>query len=449
MTQKGFLLEVASGAFGDVEDALRGRLPQQIDVRLLPLTANTALLRGHLVDALRAADPGLDLADFFAGLGTRVRPVDDAQVQARIRARSSVELPERAARRAARIAGFDWHLGACRVPEAWDRLGGPDDIAWSVRLGQIDTGYTPHPALGFGTPQPWLQVADSRTFVPEAPDREDWINAEPGNGVDPMTGFHEGHGTRIATTICGHDPGASGGAFLGVAPRVPLVMVRIADSVIVPDRQAEMAQAVRYLVETAGVGAINISLGFLPPGITRRELKQALHEAYEAGVIVVCAAGNHVDPVVVPARLNRTVAVAGVTRADIPWSGSSFGHQVDFSAPAADLRRGNVKRGLTRLTFSYSAGGDGTSYAAAMTTGAAALWLQHRNAELAAAYAQPWQRVAAFRQLARDHARVPTVTVDGQPLWQPGSFGTGILDVDALLDAPLPPASTLTPEPTP
>jgi hypothetical protein len=57
--------------------------------------------------------------------------------------------------------------------------------------------------------------------------------------------------------------------------------------------------------------------------------------------------------------------------------------------------------------------------------------------------------VAAFRQLACDHARVPTVAVDGQPLWQPGSFGTGILDVDALLNAPLPPASTLTSEPTP
>ncbi|MBS1212839.1 MAG: hypothetical protein H6R26_1456, partial [Proteobacteria bacterium] len=62
---------------------------------------------------------------------------------------------------------------------------------------------------------------------------------------------------------------------------------------------------------------------------------------------------------------------------------------------------------------------------------------------------EPWQRVAAFRLLARNSTRVPGVTVNNQPLWQPGSFGTGILDADELLDSPLPPAASLAREALP
>jgi hypothetical protein len=100
-------------------------------------------------------------------------------------------------------------------------------------------------------------------------------------------------------------------------------------------------------------------------------------------------------------------------------------------------------------TFTYGAGGDGTSYAAAMTTGVAALRLQHRRAELSRAYTEPWQRVAAFRLLARNFARVPGVTVNYQLLWQPGSFGTWILNADEPLNAPLPRISQTDREPTP
>jgi hypothetical protein len=449
MSNRNFLLVFLKDNLQQVETDLRTALPAELDVRLLPLTEHTAILRGHLVDAFRAAHPDFSLAQFFAERGCRAQALDDEQVQARVASRSPVELPERQVLPALRLAGLDWHLALCNVGPAWHRLGGPDNIGWTTRVGQLDTGYTRHPVFGFGTPKPWLDVASSQTFIDPPPDRENWLDVEPGGGLDPLSGFSGGHGTRIASTICGHDPQASGGSFYGVAPRVPLVMARVADSVLVTDRQTEMVNALRYLVETARVDVINISLGFLPPGSTDDKLKAALSDAYEAGVIVVCAAGNYVDPVFVPARLNRTVAVAGVTRSEVPWSGSSFGPQVDFSAPAADLRRANVKRGVTNPKFSYGNGGDGTSYASAMTTGGAALWLQHRGAELSTAYSQPWQRVAAFRHLARECARVPTVSYAGQPLWQSGSFGTGILDVDALLVAPLPPAATLQREPQP
>jgi len=81
----------------------------------------------------------------------------------------------------------------------------------------------------------------------------------------------------------------------------------------------------------------------------------------------------------------------------------------------------------------------GTSFASAMVSAAAALWLLHRGAAIAARYAQPWQRVEAFTQLVRSTTRQPSG-------WQPQPFGTGILDVEALLKAPLPAAASLQPQ---
>ena len=137
---------------------------------------------------------------------------------------------------------------------------------------------------------------------------------------------------------------------------------------------------------------------------------------------------------VAPARLPETIAVAGVTADDGWWSGSSYGPEVDFSAPAAGIRRASV-RGTDR--FDYGDGGDGPSYAAALTSGVAALWLLHHRVELAQRYAEHWQRIEAFRLLARLHVRVPAG-------WNAAAgFGPGILDAAALLAAALPDAAAL------
>jgi len=82
----------------------------------------------------------------------------------------------------------------------------------------------------------------------------------------------------------------------------------------------------------------------------------------------------------------------------------------------------------------------GTTFATAMTAGAAALWLHRHAAELPARYRKPWQVVEAFRVMARRTASVP-------PGWRKDAgFGSGILDVAALMDpAHLPNADDLVP----
>ena len=431
------LLTTDGRSLAAVEKKLRKYLPG-LDVRLWPVGPTQAVLRAPIVRAIETDYPSIGAGPLLAILGiSRIDSIDDEASATLIALRDTTLLPPRSSAQArAAAGGFDWHLNQSGAAAAWLLLGGPDSIAWGgVVVGHIDTGYTRHPALGFDGAS-WIDTVNARTFVPAPSGGEAALpSTEPGGGGDNLEGISAGHGTRMAAAISGHASSAAGGAFYGVAPKVPLVPVRITDSTWMSHRQREFAQALRHLVGAAGAKVVNVSLGIVG-AVVLKDLRSALDAAYEAGVIVICAAGNIVNPVVAPARLSRTLAVGGVTADARPWAGSSYGPETDFSGYAAGIRRAHVERGPK---FSYAGSGDGTSYATAMTSGAAALWLAHHGAALDVSYPLAWQRVEAFRTVARQTARVPTV-------WNPGAFGSGILDIDALLRAALPPAAA-TPAP--
>ena len=285
-----------------------------------------------------------------------------------------------------------------------------------------------HPVFGFGA-SPWVDVAAGRTFFAASAGAS---NPGPGGGVDPVAALMDGHGTRVASVICGHDPAAPGGEFFGIAPRVPLVPVRIADHVLISHAQTQLAQALRHLVRDARVSVVNLSMGFLPRWQIG-EVDRAIDEAYEAGVIMVCAAGQPLSSVISPAHGRRTIAAAGSTRAGVPWGDSAHGPAVDWAAPASEIFRADTSGAGVP---GYAGNGDGTSYSAAITSGAAALWLARHGSALDAMYPQPWQRVEAFKVVAKASARL-------MPHQQPGSFGAGILQIDRLLQLPLPAAASL------
>ena len=340
------------------------------------------------------------------------------------------------------IDGVDWHLARTRLCAAWERVGGRDAIDWgTVVVGQIDTGWVAHPALGWpsrharGPASPFvLTDRDWNYFAAET-------DPEPGAGPsaasprdtarDPLTGPNGGHGTRTGTVLAGHDP-AEG--YYGAAPRVPYLPVRLSNCIEIGREIAGLGDALAHLIDIGGVDVITISMGTAPGGMTAAARTQ-LRRAYELGIIVCCAAGNHAPFVVVPARERHTIAVGGCAPGDRPWSGSSHGPQVDICAPAWSIWRGTAEPSGAQIACRYGYG-EGTSYATPQVAGTAALWLACHGPAIRRRYGG-WQRVEAFKALLRASAD------DCRGTWDKAHFGAGILDACALLEADLPAAAAL------
>lgn len=448
MSNAGLEIRYKRGkAFGKIDKALSARLDGLAGSALIPVSSVSALLHGDLRKILLTRMSDSQLAALVKANGGNIAgPVDENRFTNLVQYRETADTRPRTS-----PATPGWHLACIDAPGAWALLGGPAGIAWGdVLVGHIDTGYTQNPALGFtpgNSSSPWIDTVRDHNFR-----RNDTgSDASEPPREDPNSAYEfalwgtpfSGHGTRTLSTLCGYDPAAPYVAgningFYGVAPRVPSVPVRVTDFVGITDiLESALPEAIRYLVNDVGVKVMSMSLG-APHFLTLRgipqSLKDAINEAYEKGVIYVCAAGNNIpNPYVIyPARSNRTLAVAGVALKDgkvLPWTGSSCGAQVDISAPAHNILRPSTSRSNK---FSYGDNGDGTSYATAMTAGAAALWLAKHGSALDKAYPERWMRVEAFKQLAKATA---TAHAD---LASNAEFGAGVLNVKNLLTAKLP-----------
>ncbi|MCW3465670.1 S8 family serine peptidase [Chitinophaga nivalis] len=281
-----------------------------------------------------------------------------------------------------------------------------------IQVVQFDTGYTNHSKVlnGFDTDQDY-------NFLNQSTD-----------ALDPRTvaiGKQPGHGTRTGSLLIGnvYSPAAGNGNCGLLTPSGSrLVPFRIAETVVIINRQQQLAAALDTAI-AQGFDVITMSMG-LPPTITTAQLAR---RAYESGIIWCCAAGNSVQAVVAPAVYPGTIAVAASNPLDRDWSGSSRGTMVDITAPGQDVYVPIWQEGaLHPEGFAY---GDGTSYATPHIAAAAAYWLaKYQDVLKAPAYAG-WRRVEAFRTALQTAARR-----DNQ-LPRKG-FGSGMLDVAALLDTP-------------
>ena len=103
-----------------------------------------------------------------------------------------------------------------------------------------------------------------------------------------------GHGTHIAGTIAGNGA-RSNGEFVGVAPNANIVDVRVLDS-NGAGRLSSVIAGIQWVLahrETYGIRVINMSLG-APAWTSYRAdpLAGAVEAAWNAGLVVVAAAGN-------------------------------------------------------------------------------------------------------------------------------------------------------------
>ena len=293
-----------------------------------------------------------------------------------------------------------------------------------LTLVQLDTGYSDHSKCANG-----YNFQKDFDFVDADVDAKD--------AFSKVFGKHPWHGTRTASLAIGGllktDPtkmdGNGGVLSFNNIPAVKLIPHRIAQSVILLGRGKELVNAARYAIRNQA-DVMFMCMGSYP----RPMIEAVAKEAYEKGVIWVCAAGNEVEVVVAPALYPGTIAVAAINPDDKPWDGSSHGTTVDIAAPGEDVYVPFLDKDGNEI-MAY---GSGTSYATPHVASAAMLWKAKNLEEIEQKYLQPWQIVEAFRK-----SLIKTSRPFADSTWK-GDYGHGILDIEKLLNYPLPKVDDIT-----
>jgi serine protease AprX len=112
----------------------------------------------------------------------------------------------------------------------------------------------------------------------------------PAGSVDP-----NGHGTHVAGIMVGNGSHSQGGALAGIAPAASLVSIRVLDGVG-QGNTSTMLAGLQWVIDHKdeyGIRVLNLSLGhpiYEPAEVD--PLVQAVEAVWESGIVVVCSAGN-------------------------------------------------------------------------------------------------------------------------------------------------------------
>ena len=296
--------------------------------------------------------------------------------------------------------GFAWHLDKAYtgLGPARDSLG-VDQSA--VTIVHLDTGFDrKHPARP-------AHVVQERNFV------EDKLAPDCADDLTPESGVlrNRGHGTGTLGILAGQllrgvQPAVGNGVLLGAAAPMRVVPVRIANSVVEFWTSA-VAQGINFAREI-GADVVSMSMGGLPSAAWA----DAVNAAYDAGVVVVCAAGNNfggfpTSLTVYPARFGRVVAACGAMADRSAYFHIPADHMEGNAGPGSKMRTAlaaftpnipwaRIGTGIVDLD------GAGTSAATPQVAAAAALWLHRNGGEFPKG---SWRRAEAARQALFQSAR--------------------------------------------
>jgi serine protease AprX len=148
-----------------------------------------------------------------------------------------------------------------------------------VRVAVLDTGVTPSSA-------DWAPsgVSGSRVVA-----FQDFVNGQTAPYDD------NGHGTHVAGIVLGSG-NASAGAFRGAAPAAELVAVKVLGQ-NGSGNASDVIAGIDWCIDNRqvyGIRVLNLSLGHKPEESASTDpLCAAVRRAVQAGIVVVCAAGNH------------------------------------------------------------------------------------------------------------------------------------------------------------
>jgi len=228
-------------------------------------------------------------------------------------------------------------LDVIGMPAAWQLTTGSTSVVVAI----LDTGYEyAHPDLA-AIPTVWPRNTrnDTKTVT---------------------DGY--GHGTHVAGTIAAQTNNGIGVA--GIAPGVTIMPVKVMDSNGY-GYWSDFLEGVDW-ARIHGADVINLSLGGTLTMSQAAAWQPVFDAAYEAGVLVVAAAGNNNrNEPFYPASFHHVISVAATTNSDAKASFSNFGPAVDIAAPGSSITSTYV--GSTYRSMS------GTSMATPHVVGLAAL----------------------------------------------------------------------------
>jgi serine protease AprX len=303
-----------------------------------------------------------------------------------------------------------------------------------VGVALIDSGVTP--VDGLNTPGK----------IVNGPDLSSESRNRALQGLDTF-----GHGTHMAGIIAGRDSGVTSVSssdttdFLGMAPDAQIVNVKVANAVGATT-VAQVLTAIAWVVQHQNSNGMNIRVLNLSYGTDSNQsyvldpLAYAAEQAWLHGIVVVVAAGNEgnfsdgledpaIDPYVIAVGAADTENTMSVSN-DQPASFTSQGdgtRNPDLSAPGTHIVSLRDPGSFIDDTFGATATvdnrfflGSGTSQAAAVVSGAAALLLSQR----------PGLTPDQVKALLTDNTNAMRGPAD--------LIGSGELDLAAVLSAPTP-----------
>lgn len=223
-----------------------------------------------------------------------------------------------------------WGITRVNAPGAWPTTQGA-----GVRVAVVDTGIDlDHPELAAIIKGGFNSVESS-----SAPEDD------------------HGHGTHVAGIIAAIH---NSEGVVGVAPQVSLYAVKVLDANGGGTYSGVIA-GIQWCAENK-MDVLNMSLG----GSTGSEaMANAIKAAHDAGVTIVCAAGNSGGAVSYPAKYPEAIAVSASTSKDAIAYFSSRGPEIDFIAPGVSIYSTYIDGGYGTMS--------GTSMACPHVTGLAAL----------------------------------------------------------------------------
>lgn len=272
-----------------------------------------------------------------------------------------------------------WDLDLVGAEEAFRR----GFLGQGVRVGVIDSGVSPHPAL-------------SDRLLPGA----NYIEG----AADATETFDQyGHGTAVAGLIAG----AGEQGYVGAAPAAELVPLKVTDGRYL--KVSAVCRAIYGGVDDFGCDVLNLSLG-----VTGEydSLREAVDYAEAQGVLLVAAAGNNGRTTLYyPAAYESVICVGSVDRNGEIASSSTHNASLLLAAPGVEVRSLGSSGGYAIKS--------GTSFAVPHVAAAAAVLLSIDDA----------LTPAELRQTLFE-----TATDAGAAGWDE-NYGYGILDLSGCVAA--------------